>query len=323
MEELKNKIILKKYKILKRIGKGSFGSVFLGKNIQKKDYVAIKLESKNQNDTILEREAYILYSLKGFGIPQVITYGQNIKYNILIQELLGKSIDKIFFEKNRNFSMKDCCMIGLQILDRLEYVHSKYIIHRDIKADNFLVGLNNTSIIYIIDFGLAKQYKSRKTGKHVKYTINKKWSGTSRFASANTLRGVEPSRRDDLESFCYLLLYLMKGSLPWDYINEESEINEILLIYKMKQYMTPEMLFYDLPKQMANFYRYCKNLDFDEKPNYKYLRSLLLSILNHMGEQNDLHFCWIINFSLNKSKSGFFLIINRKKKKKSQAIKKE
>ena len=82
----------------------------------------------------------------------------------------------------------------------------------------------------------------------VKYTINKKWSGTSRFASANTLRGVEPSRRDDLESFCYLLLYLMKGSLPWDYINEESEINEILLIYKMKQYMTPEMLFCDLPK---------------------------------------------------------------------------
>ena len=161
---------------------------------------------------------------------------------------MGKSIDKIFFEKNRQFSMKDCCMVGLQILDRLEYVHSKYIIHRDIKADNFLVGLNNVSIIYIIDFGLAKQYKSRKTGKHVKYTINKKWSGTSRFASANTLRGVEPSRRDDLESFCYLLLYLMKGSLPWDYINEESEINEILLIYKMKQYMTPEMLFCDLPK---------------------------------------------------------------------------
>ena len=314
MEELKNKIILKKYKIIKRIGKGSFGSVFLGKNIQKNDYVAIKLESKNQNDTILERETYILYSLKGFGIPEVITYGQNIKYNILIQELLGKSIDKIFFEKNRKFSMKDCCMIGLQILDRLEYIHSKYIIHRDIKADNFLVGLNNVSIIYIIDFGLAKQYKSRKTGKHVKYTINKKWSGTSRFASANTLRGVEPSRRDDLESFCYLLLYLMKGSLPWDYINEESEINEILIIYKMKQYMTPEMLFCDLPIQMVNFYKYCKHLDFDQKPNYKYLRSLLLSILKYMGEQNDLHFCWIINFTLNKSKSGF--IFNNKSKEK-------
>ena len=321
MEELKNKIILRKYKIIKRIGKGSFGSVYLGKYVNKNDYVAIKFESKNQNDTILEREAYILYSLKGFGIPEVISYGQNLKYNILVQELLGKSIDKLFYEKKRKFSMKDCCMIGIQILDRLEFIHSKYIIHRDIKADNFLIGLKNNKTIYIIDFGLAKQYRSRKTGKHVKYTINKKWSGTSRFASANTLRGVEPSRRDDLESFCYLLLYLMKGSLPWDQINEESEINEILIIYKMKQYMTPEMLFRDLPSQMVKFYKYCKNLEFDQNPDYNYLRSLLLNILVYMGEQNDLHFSWVASINLNKCKSGF--ILNNKSKSKSKSKSKE
>ena len=313
MEQLKNKILLKKYKIIKKIGKGSFGSVYLGKNIQKNEYIAIKLESKNQTDTILERETYILYSLKGFGIPEVISYGQNIKYNILIQELLGKSIDTIFSEKKQKFPMKDCCMIGIQILDRLEYIHSKCVIHRDIKADNFLIGLKNKAIIYIIDFGLAKQYKSRKTGKHVKYAVNKKWSGTSRFASANTLRGVEPSRRDDLESFCYLLLFLMKGSLPWDNINEESEVNEILIIYKMKQYMTPEMLFRDLPPQMVNFYKYCKNLEFEQEPNYDFLRSLLINILNNIGEKNDLYFSWILPLCLNKSKSGF--IFNNVKEK--------
>ena len=124
------------------------GQFFLGKNFQQNDYGAIKVELKNQNDTILEREAYILYSLKGFGIPEVIAYGQNIKYNILIQELLGKSINIIFYEKNMKLSMKDCCMIGIQILDRLEYIH--YIIHRDIKADNFLIGLKNRAIIYIL-----------------------------------------------------------------------------------------------------------------------------------------------------------------------------
>ena len=304
MDELKNAILLKKYKIIKRIGKGAFGSVFVGKNINKIDYVAIKLELKNQTDTILEREAYILHMLRGFGIPRVISYGHNLKYNILIQELLGKSLDKLLFKKNKKLSLKDSCMVGIQILDRLEYIHNKSIIHRDIKADNFLIGLKNTEVIYIIDFGLAKQYRSTKTGKHVKYCVNKKWSGTSRFASANTLRGIEPSRRDDMESFCYLLLYLMKGTLPWDKLNETSEINEILIIYKMKQYMPADVMFKELPSQMSDFYKYCKNLGFEQKPNYKYLRKLLISILEYIGEKNDLYFSWIIQNSFKKDSKG-------------------
>ena len=304
MYELKNKILLKKFEIIKRIGKGAFGSVYLGKNINNDEYVAIKLELKNQTDTILEREAYILHILRGFGIPQVISYGNNKKYNILIQELLGKSLDKLLLKKNKKLSLKDSCMVGIQILDRLEYIHNKNIIHRDIKADNFLIGLKKNEIIYIIDFGLAKRFRSSKTGKHVKYCINKKWSGTSRFASANTLRGIESSRRDDMESFCYLLLYLMKGTLPWDKLKETSEINEILIIYKMKQYMPADIMFKELPSQMSDFYKYCKSLNFEQKPNYNYLRKLLINILEYIGEKNDLYFSWIINISLNKSKSG-------------------
>ena len=242
--------------------------------------------------------------LRGFGIPRVISYGHNLKYNILIQELLGKSLDKLLFKKNKKLSLKDSCMVGIQILDRLEYIHNKSIIHRDIKADNFLIGLKNTEVIYIIDFGLAKQYRSTKTGKHVKYCVNKKWSGTSRFASANTLRGIEPSRRDDMESFCYLLLYLMKGTLPWDKLNETSEINEILIIYKMKQYMPADVMFKELPSQMSDFYKYCKNLGFEQKPNYKYLRKLLISILEYIGEKNDLYFSWIIQNSFKKDSKG-------------------
>ena len=313
MDELKNKILLQKFKIIKRIGKGAFGSVYLGKDLSKEEYVAIKLEIRDQNDIILERETYILYMLKGLGIPQVIAYGHNLKYNILIQELLGKSLDNILFDKKYKFSLKDSCMAGIQILDRLEYIHNKGIIHRDIKADNFLIGIKKKEIIYIIDFGLAKQYLNNKTGKHVKYCVNKKWSGTSRFASANTLKGIEPSRRDDMESFCYLLLYLMKGSLPWDQINEPSEINEILIIYKMKEYMPADIMFKDLPWQMSEFYKYCKNLNFEQKPNYNYLRKLLINILEYIGEKNDLYFSWIINISpsINKSKTG---IINRIRK---------
>ena len=294
-DELINKIFFKKYKILKKIGKGSFGMVYLGKAINLDKYVAIKFEPKNQADLILERETYFLYYLRGFGIPEVLTYGQNSKYNILVQTLLGSSINYIFHNYNKKFTMKDCCMLGIQMLDRLEYIHSKYIIHRDVKPDNFLVGYPDISVIYLIDFGLAKKYMSSRTGKHVKFCINKKWSGTSRFASANSLRGVVQSRRDDLESLCYILLYLMKGSLPWDNVYGKSENEDIKLIYKIKRLIAPEYLFYKLPKETIEFFKYCKKLDFEQKPDYNHLRSLLLNILNNQNDKNDLNFSWVMN----------------------------
>ena len=298
-DDLIEKIFFKKYKILKKIGKGSFGLVYMGQIINSDNYVAVKFESKNQAEKILERESYLLYYLKGFGIPEVITYGHNSKYNILVQTLLGISINDIFHRNNKKICMKDCCMIGIQMLDRLEYIHSKYIIHRDIKPDNFLVGNPDTSLIYLIDFGLSKKYMSSRTGRHVKFAINKKWSGTSRFASANSLRGVIQSRRDDLESLCYILLFIMKGNLPWDNVFGYSENDDILLIYKIKKFMKPELLFLNLPKETAEFFRYCKGLDFEQKPDYNYLRSLLLKILNTQKNKNDLNFSWIITYSNN------------------------
>ena len=302
-DELINKIFFKKYKVLKKIGKGSFGLVYLCKNINNENYFAMKFEPKSQQDLILEQESYILYYLRGFGIPDIITYGHNSKYNILVQTLLGKSINSIFLHDNNKFSMKDCCMIGIQILDRLEYIHSKFIIHRDVKPDNFLFGNPDINNIYIIDFGLAKKFMSSRTGKHAKFCINKKWSGTSRFASANSLRGVVQSRRDDLESLCYLLLYLMKGSLPWDNVYGKNENEEILLIYKIKKFMKPELLFMNLPKQTTEFFKYCKKLEYEQKPDYSYLKNLLIDILKYSNEKNDLNFSWVINYNINNYKN--------------------
>ena len=296
-----NSIVFKKYKSIKLIGKGAFGCVYLGLNIIDKSNVAIKYELRNQVNDYLENEAYMLYLLKGVGIPKLISFGRNKKYNILIEILLGKSIHKLLLKYGKKLSMKDCCMMGVQMLDRLEFIHSKYVIHRDIKPDNFLIEKENESLIYIIDFGLAKKYMSSRTGKHVKFSINKKWSGTPNFASCNVCKGIEPSRRDDLESLFYVLLYIMKGSLPWQKVSKSSTYEEDLIIYNIKKYTKSEIICKGLPKEIILFFNYCRSLAFEQNPNYNYLRSLLLNILNNMSEKNDLCFCWIkTNENINK-----------------------
>ena len=114
-------------------------------------------------------------------------------------ELLGKSLEDLFQEQNKKFSIKTVSMIGIQMLERIEYIHNKYIIHRDIKPDNFVIGYENKShIIYILDFGLSKKFRSAKTHEHIKFSVNKKLTGTARYASINSLKGCEQSRRDDL-----------------------------------------------------------------------------------------------------------------------------
>ena len=131
-------------------------------------------------------------------------------------ELLGKSLDILFQEQKKKFSIKTVSMIGIQMLERIEFIHNKYIIHRDIKPDNFLMGLDTKShIIYLLDFGLSKKYRSTKTKQHIKFTSNNKLTGTARYASINALNGNEQSRRDDLEAIGYVLIFFLKGNLPW------------------------------------------------------------------------------------------------------------
>lgn len=138
-------------------------------------------------------------------------------------ELLGPNVKQLFYLKNKKIPFHVVGMIGDQVLDLLEYLHSKSFIHRDIKPDNILIGLNNNrDIFYLIDYGLAKKYKDSHSNVHIPCIDNKGFIGTARYASINTHLGMEQSRRDDLESFMYMMIYLLSGSLPWQGIKKDT-----------------------------------------------------------------------------------------------------
>ena len=271
---IEKQIFFNKYKLQKLINKSAFSYVYKGINIINKELVAIKIENKITMINILESEAYILFNLKGFGIPNVISFGKSGKYNILVEELLGPSLGEILKLKRikNGFPIKEICMIALQGLDRLEYIHSKNIVHRDIKPHNFLIGRKDEKIIYLIDFGFAKKYRSSRTGKFIKFTKLGRLFGSLAFTSQ--------SRRDDLESFGYMLIYLIKKVLPWIKLeikkNKKDETNEI---WKLKRGIKLEKLCEGLPEEFIDYIKYCRNLEFEQEPNYNYLRNLFSLIL--------------------------------------------
>ena len=301
--QLLQKILFQKYRIIKLLSNDSNNLVYQGINIIDKSKVAIKLENKVAGKDNLTNESYILLNLKGQGIPEIISFGHSGKYNVLIEELLGKSLQELYEQNDNEIPLKDICMIAIQILERLQYIHSKYIIHRNINPSNFLIGTKNPSLIYMIDFAYAKKYRSSRTGNHIKFRLNQKINGQISYISANAMRGGEQSRKDDLESFGYMIIYLLKGFLPWKEF--ENNKNKFIKIYELKNKISSARLCRYLPDEIKILFEYTKKLSFEQEPNYEYLRGLFKDILIKMEKINDNIFFWnkIKNKIKNKSKN--------------------
>ena len=203
-----NKLIFKKYKPIKKIGQGNFGNLYSVLRLKDKHLFALKAEKLTSKVKMLESEAYYLFTLQGFGIPNFISYGRHKNYYILIEELLDKSLHEIFLRNDKKTNLIDICLIGIQLIDRFEWIHAKDIVYRDIKPENFLIGINDPNVIYVVDFGFCKKYRSSKTGKHILPKNTGKFNGTLRYASPHTIKGKEHSRRDDLISLGYMLIYI-------------------------------------------------------------------------------------------------------------------
>ena len=289
-----NKVIFKKYKPLKIIGKGAFGKIYSTIRLKDKSIFAMKTERKNYLKKILETEAYFLFLLQGFGIPKLITFGHSKNYSILIETLLDKSLHDIFIKTRKPCDLKNLCLIAIQLIERLEFIHSKNIIYCDVKPENFMIGIKDPNVIYIVDFGLCKKYRSSKTGKHILPRTTKKLYGTLKYCSVNVLKGKEQSRRDDLISLAYVLIFLNKRNLPWtsDYesLNERTYFE--LVMTKLSN--AGGDLFKNIPEELADYVKYCEKLKFEEDPNYNYMKGFFLKILNRSNLNiNKINFSWI------------------------------
>jgi len=295
----------KKYRLGRKIGSGSFGDIYLGTNMTTGEEVAIKLESVKTKHPQLLYESKIYRILHGgLGIPNVRWYGIEGDYNVMVLDLLGPSLEDLFNYCGRRFQLKTVLMLADQLLGRLEYVHTKSFIHRDVKPDNFLIGLGKRqSVIHIIDFGLAKKYRDPRSHQHIPYRENKNLTGTARYASINTHIGIEQSRRDDLESLGYVLMYFIRGSLPWQGLKANTKKQKYERIMDRKMSTSTEQLCKGYATEFRSYFEYCRSLRFEDRPDYAYLKRLFKELFYRKGFQYDNMFDWtVLNLQQERSR---------------------
>lgn len=243
--------------------------------------------------------------IKGIvGIPNIIWYGVEGEHNVLVMDLLGASLEELFSCCKRKFSLKTVLILADQMVNkynkvgqiqRVEYFHSKQFLHRDIKPDNFVIGLGKKQwLIHIIDYGLAKRYMDPRTGTHIKYRDKKDLTGTARYTSINTHLGIEQSRRDDLEGIGYVLMYFNRGSLPWQGLHAKTKKEKYDRIRDVKISTPVETLCKDFPDEFATYIKYCRKLNFEDEPDYNYVKKLFKDLFTQQQFALDYIYDWVI-----------------------------
>jgi serine/threonine protein kinase len=269
-------MLANKYKLLEKLSQGSFGKVFKAENIRTGEIVAIKTEVKSKEQKSLKMEAKIYqYLANTEGIPQLKWFGATNNVNYLVTNLLEHSITSLVKEYGR-LSVKTVLLLGTQMIERLEILHGHYLIHRDIKPDNFMINISDrTNKIFLIDFGFCKRYNYE--GNHIEFKMNKTLIGTPNYVSLNVHKGCEPSRRDDLESCLYVMIYMLFGKFFSVNVNKDDPNSGKILVLKKEQLT-------NIPRFLTVAINYVRTLRFEEEPDYKYIIRVFSELLEEQRE---------------------------------------
>ncbi|KAF8737647.1 hypothetical protein AX14_012529 [Amanita brunnescens Koide BX004] len=307
-----------KYRLEEEIANGGCGTVFLGVHTVAGKEVAIKLEPAVTKNSLLKQESKIYKTLMGgTGVPWIMWSGKKGDFNVLVIDLLGPSLEDLFKMCNRRFSLKTVLLLADQLISRIEFIHSHSFVHRDVKPANFVMGVGDAAhLVNVIDFGLAKKYRDPCTLNHIPYKrTDVHGVGTSFFAAINTHFGIESSRRDDLESLAYMLIYFVRGTLPWRKIrapqtppirttaasdgdaavSDKENYNPVSVTWDMirdAKVAAEPLLTLGLPPEFDILYRYARGLEFDDLPDYEGLRRLFRGLAERVGIEYDEVYDW-------------------------------
>lgn len=293
-----------KYRILRRVGGGAFGEVYVVQLTKppshgESELFAAKFEPlKSSHQPHLFHEARVYSSLSRgtvtVGIPQCRWYGVEGDFNVLVMDLVGPSLSELLEYCHGRMSVKTVLMLADQMISRLEFIHSAGYLHRDLKPDNFAMGVGKRAHhLYLLDFGLAKRYADVKLGKHIPYREGKSLTGTARYVSINTHLGAQQSRRDDLEGVAFVLIYLVKGGLPWQNVKCTNKQEKYEKIKNMKIATPPQMLCAKLPACFMHLLNYARTLSFEQTPDYSLCRKLFSDEMEDRGWVMDYEFSWL------------------------------
>lgn len=309
-----NKTIDGRFQIKEKIGAGSFGEVYIALDIKTGENVAVKVEPAEIQTYQLYNESTIYKILEGAtNIPKFYWFGSystnksntnftnwnnktNLSNNVMAIELLGKSLKELFLQCNRHFSLKTVLMIIDQMLSSIQLVHNRHFVHRDLKPENFVIGLNNKkNQLYMIDFGLARKYRDPQTLDHKPCLTNIKAAGTPRYTSINALKGLDQSRRDDMESLGYIWIYFLKGSLPWMGIpnNERDPNRKYMTILHIKKHLSIEELCSGLPTEFIKYFKDVRSLKYRDEPDYSGYRKMFRDLFSEQGYVFDYQYDWV------------------------------